>query len=139
MSCPPGRGPDPVREQAPAPDIEELIGRRVSTRHRIDLAGRFVSAALNVRVQLEDISPTGACIRLLTDRTLGDGRLRWLDYEWFVRPVWQADLHCGLVFDERLDAGRLRRTLEFGEPGPERTKAARRRLASAWVHGPGDF
>ncbi len=139
MSCALDESP-PIgcgREAAPRP--EELIGRRASSRHRIDLAARFVSIDVNVRVQLEDVSPSGACIRLISHRALGEGRLLWLDYEQFVRPVWQADLQCGLEFDERLDADRLRRTLEFGEADVDNGVSTMRRLASAWVHGPGDY
>ncbi len=139
MSCAPVQDSAPCPRAEPAHRIEELIGRRASSRHPIDLAARFVSAGVNVRVQLEDISATGACIRLMSHRPLGEGRLLWLNYEQFVRPVWQADLQCGLEFDQRLDADRLRRTLEFGEADLDKSVSTMRRLASAWVHGPGDY
>lgn len=116
-----------------------MIGRRASSRHRIDLAARFVSPEINARVQLEDISPTGACIRFMSHRAIGEGRLLWLDYEWYARPVWQTELQCGLEFDERLNAHRLRRTLEYGEAGTDEGRSTMRGLASAWVHGPGDY
>lgn len=117
-----------------------MIGRRQNCWHPVDLAARFVCADLNIRLQLTDISPTGASARLSHPRNLREGRLLWLDYACFVSVVWQTELQCGFRFEERLPADQLRRTLEFGGAATADTATATlRKLASAWVHGPGDY
>ena len=116
-----------------------LIGRRQSTRHRLDMSARLVAAHENLRVQLEDISASGACIRLMHPRRLSAGRLHWLGLTAFARIVWQNDLRCGLQFDEPLSEECLRQTLEFGEMIVNDPSEKYLRLASAWVHGPGDW
>ena len=136
--CEPGIGPVTKNEQALS-GIEALIGRRKSSRHAIDLAARFVSADLNIRLQLDDISFTGASARMLQPRDLGEGRLLWLDYECFVQVVWQAEMQCGFRFAERLEPDQLRRTLEFGDLRTSKGPGTLHKLASAWVYGPGDY
>ena len=120
------------------PVVETMIGRRVSSRFPIDLAARFIAPGINIRLQFEDVSASGACMRMMYPRCLTEGKLHWLDYSVFVETVWQADLRCGFRFVDLLDAACLRRTLEFGEAA-DGDGTALRRLASAWVHGPGDF
>ena len=78
-------------------------------------------------------------MRLMYPRCLCEGRLQWLDYSCFVVMVWQAELRCGLRFVDPLDVACLRRTLEFGETSHRGGADTLRRLASAWVHGPGDW
>jgi hypothetical protein len=119
--------------------LDVMIGRRDATRHPVGIAARFLAHEVNVRVQLEDISASGACIRLLHPRALAAGRLCWLDFEIFGQVVWQRDERCGLKFDERLTPDCLRRTLEFADRAARDTDDRYRRLASAWVHGLGDY
>ncbi|MGN3974276.1 PilZ domain-containing protein [Tsuneonella sp. SYSU-LHT278] len=138
IACAPGRSPVIDREHVSS-GVEALIGRRQNCRHPIDLAARFVSSDLNIRLQLADISPTGASARLIHPRTLREGRLLWLDYACLVSVVWQAGLQCGFRFEERLETDQLRRTLEFGEAAAGTATVTLRKLASAWVHGPGDY
>jgi len=116
-----------------------LIGRRQSARHKLDMSARLVAAHDNLRVQLEDISAHGACVRLMHPRRLATGRLCWLRFRSFGRIVWQNDLRCGLAFDEPLTEECLRQTLEFADKiGCDATDKYGK-LASAWVHGPGDW
>lgn len=119
--------------------IEEQIGRRAATRHRVNLAARMVTPQENLRVQLEDISASGASIRLMHPRTFAGGHLRWLDFTAYAQVAWRADLRCGLEFADPLDEAELKRTREFA--GLVGASAADKygRLASAWVHGPGDW
>ena len=49
----------------PANAFEELIGRRSSSRHAIDLCARYVTPEASVRVKLEDISASGAAFAAL--------------------------------------------------------------------------
>lgn len=116
-----------------------MIGRRINSRIRIDLAARFIAPDINIRLQFEDVSVSGACMRLMHPRRLTEGRLQWLDYSVFVETIWQAELRCGLRFADPLDDGCLDRTLEFGEASDRGGQDTFRRLASAWVHGPGDW
>ncbi len=131
-------GPLLAAEPLLAPD-DLMVGRREDPRHRLDLSARFVTPGANTRVQLEDISASGACIRLKEPRPLEDGRLCWLNFVAFARMVWKGDARCGLRFEEPLSADCLARTIEFGElmagDGGDRFL----RLASAWTHGPGDW
>lgn len=147
------QGITPVSPQLPPPDAgprsrpavssdalcETLIGRRVTSRFPIDLAARFIAPGINIRLQFEDVSASGACMRLMYPRCLTEGRLQWLDYSCFVEVIWQAELRCGLRFVDPLDVACLRRTLEFGESSHRGGEDTLRRLASAWVHGPGDW
>jgi hypothetical protein len=118
---------------------EVLIGRRQNSRHPIDLSARIVAHGFSLRVQLEDLSATGACIRLMHPRRITGARLRWLHYEWPCVVVWQSGLRCGLAFEEALAPECLKQTLAFGEQASGITGDRFKRLASAWVFGPGDY
>lgn len=127
-------------EQLELPCAEEaLIGRRVSQRHRLDISARLVGGANNLRVQMEDISASGACVRLMHPRKLADGKLCWLNFAVYARVVWNDGIRCGLVFDEPLDEDCLKQTIEFGQLAIKDKSDKFLRLASAWVHGPGDW
>ena len=67
--------------------VEVLVGRRRYPRHRLDLWARLVTADANVRVQLEDISNGGACIRLSSPLAIDGARLCWLNFEVYGRAV----------------------------------------------------
>lgn len=116
-----------------------LVGRRIATRSRIDLAGRYVCVAANVRVQVEDISSTGACMRLMRPQTLTEGTLGWLGFTHFGRVVWNDGFRCGLSFDEPVSQECLQRTVEFSRLSSDDAGDRFARLASAWAHGPGDW
>jgi hypothetical protein len=116
-----------------------MIGRRISSRHALDLSARFAFGGTSVRVQLEDISTSGASFRLMHPRTLEAGRLCWLGFEIYGDPVWQSEARCGLLFAERLTADCLRQTLEFGAMAARDKGDRFLRLASAWAFGPGDY
>lgn len=118
---------------------ESLIGRRSATRHPLDIAGRFVSGPVNVRVQLEDISASGAAFRLMHPRLLRSGLLGWLGFETFGEIVWQREARCGLRFADRLPVNALRETLEFADEVTRDEDGRLKRLASAWAFGPGDY
>ena len=125
---------------APVASTEEiLVGRRVSPRHRLDIAARMITARVNVRVQLEDLSATGACLRLMHPGQLDNGRLRWLNFEVYGRTVWNDGIRSGLVFDEPLGDDCLTRTLDFARSSAHDPDPRLLKLASAWVHGPGDW
>jgi hypothetical protein len=125
---------------APPGELPDLmIGRRDATRHPAGIAARFVSHAASVRVHLEDISASGACIRLLDPRPLLSGRLCWLDHEAFAHIVWAVDGRCGLRFEERLVDDCLHATIAFADKARRDSFDGYRRLASAWVFGPGDY
>lgn len=123
----------------PEPARDDLaIGRRQSTRHPLQLSGRFVTGAENVRVWIEDISETGAAVRLMHAHPIAPGRLSWLGFEQFADIAWQRDARCGLHFAAPLPSEWLTQTLDCGDRianGDRRMQ----RLASAWVHGPGDY
>lgn len=116
-----------------------LIGRRRVNRHRLNMAARLIAAQENLRVQLEDLSASGACIRLMRPGSLRAGHLSWLNFRAFARVVWRSDLRYGLAFDETLTDECLRRTAEFDNLIGKDTNDKYGRLASAWVHGPGDW
>lgn len=119
--------------------VEHRIGRREATRHRLSLAARIVTREASLRVQLEDISASGASIRLMHPRAFTGGQLRWLEFAAFAQVVWRADLRCGLTFADPLDDEQLRRTREFARLVGSGSADKYGRLASAWVHGPGDW
>jgi hypothetical protein len=116
-----------------------LVGRRESQRHRLDIAARIVSSSASLRVQLEDISLTGACVRLMVPQKIADGRLSWLNFNCFARVVWNDGLRCGLVFDEEINGEWLKQTVDFGRLANKDKGDRFVKLASAWVHGPGDW
>jgi len=118
---------------------EALIGRRVSQRHKLDISARLIGGANNLRVQMEDISASGACVRLMHPQKLADGRLCWLSFAVYARVVWNDGIRCGLIFDEPLHEDCLKQTIEFGQLAIKDNSDKFLRLASAWVHGPGDW
>lgn len=130
--------PTPGEPCAQASALDLLIGRRINSRHPLDLSARFIFAGANVRVQLEDISASGAAFRLMHPQTLDAGRLCWLGFEMYGEPVWQSEARCGLLFAERLTPDCLRQTLEFGAMARDKGDKFLR-LASAWAYGPGDY
>lgn len=134
-----GGAPSPAPPKPACSAVESLIGRRGSIRHPLDIAGRFIFGDVNVRVQLEDISASGAAFRLMHSRPLEPGKLCWLGFECYGEVLWQADGRCGLRFTDRLPDDCLRRTLDFGASAALDRKGKLNRLASAWVHGPGDY
>jgi hypothetical protein len=126
--------------QSSAALVEEvLVGRRASPRHRLDISARMITPAVNVRVQLEDISASGACLRLMHPQRIEDGRLCWLNFDVYARSVWNDGIRCGLVFDELLADECLKQTLDFARSSTRSPDDKFLRLASAWVHGPGDW
>jgi hypothetical protein len=128
---------DPIRD---AIAHEELIGRRTSSRHPLDLSARIITADASVRVKVEDISATGAAFRMMVPRPIRSGRLCWLGFEIFGEIAWQCDTRCGLRFADRLSPECLRRTIEFGARAASDKDGDRfARLASAWAYGPGDW
>lgn len=118
---------------------DALIGRRISQRHRLDISARLIGGSLNLRVQMEDISASGACVRLMNPQAVPDGRLCWLSFAVYARVVWNDGIRCGLVFDEHLTDECLQQTVEFGQLATKDNSDKFLRLASAWVHGPGDW
>lgn len=118
---------------------DALVGRRISQRHRLDISARIICASLNLRVQMEDISASGACVRLMHPQALSDGRLCWLNFAVYARVVWHDGIRCGLAFDEHLTDECLQQTTEFGQLLTADKSDKFLRLASAWVHGPGDW
>lgn len=121
---------------AVASDEDRLIGRRQSVRHPVDLAARIVLPGANLRVQLEDISLHGACIRLMHPRAFEAARLCWLQFQAFGQIVWRHELRCGIAFSDPLPEEWLDQTVEFGELAVDDASEKYLRLASAWVHGP---
>ena len=99
----------------------------------------MITPAVNARAQLEDISATGACLRLKEPQRLGDGRLCWLNFEVYARLVWNDGIRCGLVFDDPLSEECLKQTIEFARLSSKNADDRFLKLASAWVHGPGDW
>ncbi len=118
---------------------EILVGRRQYQRHRVDLSARLITATANARIQLEDISAGGACIRLSRPMAIDSARMCWLNFAIFGRLAWKEDLRCGLKFDEPLTDECLAQTIEFGELLGKDPTNKFLKLASAWVHGPGDW
>ena len=118
---------------------EILIGRRQHMRHRLDLSARLIGPAANVRVQIEDVSAGGACIRFMRPLKFETARLCWLNFAVFGTVVWRQDLRCGMMFDQPLGEECLAQTIEFGELITTDRTDKFLRLASAWVHGPGDW
>lgn len=116
-----------------------LIGRRETNRHRLNMSARLIAGEQSLRVQLEDISASGACILLMRPAPLDAGHLCWLDCKAFARVVWRSELRYGLAFEELLTDECLRRTIEFGNLIGNGAHDKYGRLASAWVHGPGDW
>ena len=67
--------------------LEDIVGRRISRRHRLEISARLIAPGTNVRVQLEDVSATGACVRLMQPERLSSARLCWLGHEHYGRVV----------------------------------------------------
>ena len=88
---------------------------------------------------LEDLSVSGACLRLQHPRPLATAKLCWLGFEVFGRSVWNDGIRCGMVFEEPLSEACLAQSIEFGRLHKQDAGDRFARLASAWVYGPGDW
>ncbi|WP_120717298.1 PilZ domain-containing protein [Tsuneonella amylolytica] len=121
------------------PSLDELVGRRRSTRHPVDISARFLDSEADIRAHIEDISATGACFRLMRPRRLIAGRLSWLGFEIYGEIVWQTEDRCGMHFADRLDAACMRATLDFADRMAREGGDRYHRLAHAWTHGRGDY
>ena len=103
------------------------------------IPARLVAFDGNQRIQLDDLSASGARVRLLKPQAVSAGTLKWLGFEAFVQVVWQEGLRCGLGFEAAIPQEWLQETREFARGLGEERAAGFRKLASAWVHGPGDW
>lgn len=76
--------------------------RRSHARLRLGIPARLISLDGQQWVTLIDLSQSGARLVLKGTGKVSGGLLRWLDFEAFGDPAWQAGNELALQFDEPL-------------------------------------
>ena len=86
------------------------IGKRQSTRLRLNVRARLTSARGTQLATMVDLSQTGARLELSATHPLAEARLEWLDFATQVRVAWQDNRLCGVEFAEPLPLDWVTRT-----------------------------
>jgi len=101
---------------------EAPTGRRGRSRLRTCLPAQITTLHGMFKAELEDISLTGARVRI-TDRRGNDGTprkggaiiLEWFDFEAFGEISWGSGAWLGIRFDEIIAPSVLIQTRDFGD------------------------
>lgn len=112
----------------------EHTPRRAYSRLRLGVAARLLTLDGEQWVTLVDLSQSGARVVLGASGKVSGGLLRWLGFEAFGDPAWQARDQLALHFDEPIDAAWL---LETRQRAPLELdyEIHTRRAACEWVTG----
>lgn len=81
--------------------------RRAFARLRLGIPARLLSLDGQQWVTLVDLSQSGARVVLESTSRISGGLLRWLGFEAFGDPAWQAGEELALHFDEPIAPGWL--------------------------------
>ena len=109
--------------------------RRITPRLRLSIPAEFIALGGRIPVVLYDLSATGAKILVPANEKLGQGFLRWMDYEVFAEPVWQEKRWCGIAFDRPISAGCLFATRTSAADVVKDAAGENQRHAAAFVKG----
>ena len=78
------------------------IGKRESSRLKLNIRGRLTSARGTQMVELLDLSQTGVRLALSASLSFTEAQLEWLNFEARTTVIWQENRLCGLLFEEAL-------------------------------------
>ena len=78
------------------------IGKRESSRIKLNIRGRLTSARGTQMVELLDLSQTGVRLALSASLGLTEAQVEWLDFEARASVIWQDRRLCGLRFEGQL-------------------------------------
>lgn len=108
--------------------------RRVHSRLRLGIPARLLTLEGQQWVTLVDLSQSGARIVLGTSGKVSGGLLRWLGFEAFGDPAWQAGEELALHFDEPIELDWLIETRQRASVELNRDIRTRD-AAREWVSG----
>jgi hypothetical protein len=108
--------------------------RRAYSRLRLGIPARLLTLEGQQWVTLVDLSQTGARIVLGASGKVSGGLLRWLGFEAFGDPAWQAGEELALHFDEQIELDWLIETRQRAAVEVNGDLHARR-AAREWVNG----
>jgi hypothetical protein len=112
----------------------EHVPRRTHSRLRLGIPARLLTLEGQQWVTLVDLSQSGARIVLGASGKVSGGLLRWLGFEAFGDPAWQAGEELALHFDEPIELGWLIETRQRAPVEVNRDVHARG-AAREWVSG----
>jgi hypothetical protein len=123
-----------LRRMASAALQAEHQPRRTYARLRLGVMARLLTLDGEQWVTLIDLSQGGARVALGASGKVTGGLLRWLGYEAFGDPVWQAGDELALHFDEPIASDWLIETRRRA-PAELDYEVYARRVAREWVGG----
>ena len=92
------------------------IGKRESSRLKLNIRGRLTSARGTQLVELVDLSQTGARLELSATLGLTEALVEWLDFEARGFVIWQDRRLCGLRFEEPIPSAWVTATRSASQP-----------------------
>jgi hypothetical protein len=105
----------------------------------VRLPARFKTPQADHRVLLEDISASGARIRVQQAHPLVPGTLHWLGKSVCAELVWHRGALAGLTFDVPIEAEWLEETAKLARMAQNDPHGSATGLAAAWAYGPEDW
>lgn len=112
--------------------------RRAHSRLRLGIPARLLTLEGQQWVTLVDLSQSGARIVLGTSGKVSGGLLRWLGFEAFGDPAWQAGEELALHFDQPIELDWLIETRQRA-PGEVNRDLHARSAAREFVGGRANF
>lgn len=111
-------------------------GRRSNSRVRLQLPGKLILTERTVSCIVENLSTTGARLRLNVPPKAGNGAfLRLADMEIFCGIVWSTEDRCGLTFEEPMAGRKVVAMRDLAERYAQDAEARLKRAARDWVQG----
>lgn len=109
-------------------------GRRSLARLRLGVPARLITLNGVHDALLDDLSLSGAQIRLSDGEQFSIGVLKWLDFDELVDVVWHDRSTCGVKFEKPLPKGCILATRDAA-PALLDDEARARSVAKRWIEG----
>lgn len=109
-------------------------GRRSLARLRLGVPARLITLNGVHDALLDDLSLSGAQIRLSDGEQFSIGVLKWLDFDELVDVVWHDGSTCGVKFEKHLPKGCILATRDAA-PALLDDEARARSVAKRWIEG----
>lgn len=113
---------------------EAMIGRRGRPRLRLGVPARLTTLEGTRDVLLNNLSSSGAQVRLAAGEKFTSGVLEWLQFDALVDLIWQEANTCGVRFDEPLPKRVILATRDAA-PGLVDEEHGVRLFAKRWSEG----
>lgn len=110
------------------------VGRRSLARLRLGVPARLITLYGVQDVLLDDLSLSGAQIRLSDGEQFSSGVLEWLDFDELVDVVWHDGSTYGVKFEKHLPKGCILATRDAA-PALLDDEARARSVARQWTEG----